>query len=281
MTRLKTLRKITGALLLLTIVYMVLSAFRFTNDTKNSSDNMRSKKIIGHRGGADLGPENSLYCINKGIEAGADMIEIDIHLSKDGEIVVCHDPKVDRTTNGKGYISDMTMSELRQLHLVDADGKMTDQQLPTLNEVMNVANGRSELLIEIKKDKSSLPGIEEKVLDVIKQYDAYNWATVQSFDDSVLETFHQLDPNVRLEKLFIFKLWGLPIIFDGGFSKFNYNKYHYIQSFNIMQSAANKKIVDDIHKNGKEVKLWTLKKPNKKSDLPVDGIITDRPDLWK
>lgn len=281
MTRLKTLRKITGALLLLTIVYMVLSAFRFTNDTKNSSDNMRSKKIIGHRGGADLGPENSLYCINKGIEAGADMIEIDIHLSKDGEIVVCHDPKVDRTTNGKGYISDMTMSELRQLHLVDADGKMTDQQLPTLNEVMNVANGRSELLIEIKKDKSSLPGIEEKVLDVIKQYDAYNWATVQSFDDSVLETFHQLDPNVRLEKLFIFKFWGLPIIFDGGFSKFNYNKYHYIQSFNIMQSAANKKIVDDIHKNGKEVKLWTLKKPNKKSDLPVDGIITDRPDLWK
>ena len=209
MTRLKTLRKITGALLLLTIVYMVLSDFRFTNDTKNSSDNMRSKKIIGHRGGADLGPENSLYCINKGIEAGADMIEIDIHLSKDGEIVVCHDPKVDRTTNGKGYISDMTMSELRQLHLVDADGKMTDQQLPTLNEVMNVANGRSELLIEIKKDKSSLPGIEEKVLDVIKQYDAYNWATVQSFDDSVLETFHQLDPNVRLEKLFIFKLWEI------------------------------------------------------------------------
>ena len=281
MTRLKTLRKITGALLLLTIVYMVLSAFRFTNDTKNSSDNMRSKKIIGHRGGADLGPENSLYCINKGIEAGADMIEIDIHLSKDGEIVVCHDPKVDRTTNGKGYISDMTMSELRQLHLVDADGKMTDQQLPTLNEVMNVANGRSELLIEIKKDKSSLPGIEEKVLDVIKQYDAYNWATVQSFDDSVLETFHQLDPNVRLEKLFIFKLWGLPIIFDGVFSKFNYNKYHCIQSFNIMQSVSNKKLVDDIYKNGNDVKLWTLKKPNKKSDLPVDRIITDRPDLWK
>ena len=229
MTKLKRIRIIAGIILVGVIIYMGFSAFRFTNDIKNSSETMRSKKIIAHRGGADLGPENSLYCINKGIEAGADMVEIDLHLSKDGEIIVCHDPKIDRTTNGKGYISELTFDELRQYRLLDADGKATDQQLPTLDEVMELTNGRCELLIEIKKDKSSLPGIEEKVLQTINRHQAESRSTIQSFNDEVLERFHELDPNIRLEKLFIFKLWGLPVIFDGTFSRFNDRKYDYIQ----------------------------------------------------
>lgn len=276
----KTFGKIIGSVLLLAIVYLFLSAFRLTHNTNNSSEKMRDKKIIAHRGGADLGPENSLYCIGKGIEAGADMIEIDVHLSKDGEVMVCHDPKVDRTTNGKGTISKMTYDELRQLYLLDDKGNTTTERMPTLDEVMNLVKGKAGLLIEIKRDRSSLPGIEEKVLNAIKQHEAYSWATVQSFNDSVLEEFHKLDPNVRLEKLFIFKLWGLPLIFDGSLSRLDYNKYNYVSSFNIMQTAINKKLVDDIHKKGKEVKIWTIKAPNKKSNLPVDGIITDRPDLW-
>lgn len=75
--------------------------------------------VVAHRGGADLGPENTLECIGKGIAAGADWIEIDIHLSADGKIVVCHDASVDRTTNGKGWISQMPYEDIRKLKVKD------------------------------------------------------------------------------------------------------------------------------------------------------------------
>lgn len=281
MTKIKKASWIIGGALLLAIAYIALSAFRISNDNNNTSETMKNKKIIAHRGGADLGPENSLYCIDKGLGAGADMIEIDVHLSKDGEVMVCHDPKVDRTTNGKGLISKMTVEELRQLRLLNEDGVPTNNKIPTLDEVMERVKGNGELLIEIKRDKSSLPGIEEKVIQVINSHDASSWTTVQSFNNSVLELIHELNPQIRLEKLFIFKFWGLPFIFDGAISRLDFNKYNYIRSYNIMQWAANKSTVDYIHQQGKEIKLWTLKAPNKKSNLPVDGIITDRPDLWK
>lgn len=279
MPKLKTIRWIGCSIILAAMVYVTLSAFKLTNNY--DIDTMKHKKIIAHRGGADLGPENSLYCIEQGIKSGADMVEIDIHLSKDGEIIVCHDPKINRTTNGKGYISSFTLNELKQFYLKDKEGNITNEKLPTIQEVINLTKGKCGLLIEIKKDKSSLPGIENKLLNIIQQNDAYNWTTVQSFDDSVLKNFHELDNRVRLEKLLVFKFIGLPYIYDGSIKKLDYNKYSYIQSFNMMQCGVNTSIVDNFHSHGKEVKIWTLKEPNKKSKLHVDGIITDRPDLWK
>ena len=74
--------------------------------------------IIAHRGGALLGTENSLSCIEKGIATGADMVEVDLHLTADKQIVVCHDQKVDRTTNGKGRIEEMTLAEIQKLRLL-------------------------------------------------------------------------------------------------------------------------------------------------------------------
>lgn len=237
--------------------------------------------IVAHRGGADLAAENTLECIEKGIAAGADAIEIDIHLSKDNRLIVCHDQTVNRTTNGKGLIRDFTLSELKELRIKDANGKITEQQLPTLEEILTLINGRVQLLIEVKRTGNIYQGLEKELLETLHKHQATSWCTVQSFNDSVLENIHSQDRNIRLEKLIVCKFPGLPFIFDGSFRAFNFKKYSYISSFNFYYLAVSQRLIDKIHQAGKEVKIWTLKDPAKVPNLPVDGIITDRPDLYQ
>lgn len=236
--------------------------------------------LVGHRGGAGLGPENTLECIEKGIAAGAQMIEIDIHLSKDSQLIVCHDQSVDRTTTGKGLIRNKTLAELKQLRIKDADGKITDQHLPTLEEVLQLVNGRVKLLIEIKRTGNIYEGIESKLLETLHHYEAIDWCIVQSFNDSVLQNIHAQDTRIRLEKLIVCKFAGLPYIFDGTIKKFNFKKYDYISSFNFYYLSIPRYLIDEIHQAGKEVKIWTLEGADATPDLPVNGIISNRPDLF-
>jgi glycerophosphoryl diester phosphodiesterase len=242
---------------------------------------MRSKKIIAHRGGAEIGNENSLSCFELGIATGADMVEIDINMTKDGHLVVIHDTTVDRTTNGKGIIQEMTLAEIKELRIVDANGNATDELVPTLDEVMEFARGRTQLLIEVKQSKQGYKGIEKALLDTIKRFDAFSWIVAQSFDDSIMERLYAFNTALRLEKLFVFKLVGLPLIFDGRMTTFSFRKYHYVASFNMHFSAATPKLIKEIHQQGKEVKIWTVLGPEDTPTLEVDGIITDRPDLWR
>lgn len=276
-----------AAIPLLLIVYLgfpvLLHVFNEWGYNKNE---LKDMEIIGHRGGASIGPENTLACYKKGIEAGADMIEIDIHLTKDNRIVVCHDQSINRTTNGKGLIREMTLNEIRQYRCLDADGNVTDQQVPTLDEVFDLmletraAGNPCKLLIEIKRTRNIYQGIEELLLEKINNCNAKDWIIVQSFNDFALERIHQLDPSVRLEKLFFFKLPGLPVIMDWfHFTTFSYEKYHYISSFNMNYLWLTRSFLRDIHSHGKEVKVWTLEGTDAPR-LDVDGIITNRPDLW-
>jgi len=237
--------------------------------------------VVGHRGGAGIEPENTLRAIERGIACGADMIEIDIHQTADGAVVVCHDPTVDRTTDGHGTIADMTLRQIRSLHITDADGKTTDLRIPTLDEVLELVDGRARLLVEIKRPKGAYAGLEQRMLDAFRRHDAEDWVVVQSFHDEVLSVTHALNPDIRLEKLLICKLRGLPYIFDGTFTRFDYDKYAHVASFNMYSRALSESFADEIHAHGKEVKIWTLDDPAGAPHLPVDGIITDRPDLWR
>ena len=180
----------------------------------------------------------------------------------------------------------MTLDEIRQYRAKDADGNLTEEKIPTLDEVFDLfletrAGGNPcKLLIEIKRTNDIYQGIEELLLQKINSCNAKEWVVVQSFNDFALEKIHQLDPAIRLEKLFFFKLPGLPIIMDWfHFTRFNYEKYNYISSFNMNYLWLTKSFLNDIHRHGKEVKVWTLEG----TDVPhmdVDGIITNRPDLW-
>lgn len=243
--------------------------------------------IVGHRGGAGIGAENSLTCFKRGIASGADMIEIDIHLTKDGVVVVSHDPTVDRMTNGEGKIEDMTYEEISHLRIESKEGVLTNEHIPTFNQTLELfaterAKGRNVgLLVEIKLPyKDAYKGIERKMLEEIKAHNAEKWITVQSFSDDVIESVYDLDHNIRIEKLMICKLPWLPLIIDGmRIVKFDYKKYHYVSSFNVYYKGLNRSLINDIHAHGKEVKMWTIQGLDA-PQLDVDGIITDRPDIW-
>ena len=104
---------------------------------------------IGHRGAAGHAPENTLASIEKAIALGADLVELDVQRTRDGYLVIIHDKTVDRTTDGTGSVSRMTLATLRTLHAGDG------QRVPTLEEALQVANGRVGLIPEIKADKVS------------------------------------------------------------------------------------------------------------------------------
>lgn len=245
------------------------------------------KLIIGHRGGAGIGAENSLTCLKRGIDTGADMIEIDLHQTQDSIIVVNHDPTVNRTTNGSGTIAKMTYEEISQLRIVSKEGDVTDDHIATFEEILELfANERGKgrdvkLLVEIKYPfKNAYNGIEKRMLNLINAYNAKNWVVIQSFADDVIEKVHELDSTIKVEKLLICKLPFLPYIVDGmRITRFSYEKYHYVSSFNFYYLGLSHSMIADIHKQGKKVKMWTIDE----LDAPlmdVDGIITDRPDIW-
>lgn len=222
--------------------------------------------IVAHRGGAGLGMENSLSCLSKGIATGADMVEIDIHLTSDNQIVVCHDRTVNRTTDGKGKIAEMTFDEVRKLHLKDAEGKPSDETLPTLAEVLELCKGRCGILLEIKKKKGLYEGIEQLAYNEVKAHDMADQVVFQSFDDDVLVKLHEIDPSLRLEKLRFFPLASI-------------ERYGFVSSFNIQHNLVTRRFIRRVHEAGKEVKVWTLDKPSK-VPAGVDGVITNRPDLF-
>lgn len=241
--------------------------------------------VIAHRGGALLGNENSISCLENGMKLGSDMVEIDVHMTADGELVVCHDATIDRTTDGKGAIETMTLDSLRQFHILDfKTGEPTDEMIPTLGEVLALVGAGREsgydcgLLLEVKRKKNQYKGIEAAILQCLKDFDALTWTVVQSFDDSVIENVHALNPELPVEKLIVCRLpFGLA--FDGGIVRYNLKKkYDYVSGINT--KLVSRGMVRKCHEAGKTVRVWTVNSPGKAPKFPVDGIITNRPDLF-
>lgn len=244
-----------------------------------AKENNKNMIVIAHRGGSMLGNENTLSCITEGIASGADMIEIDVHQTLDNKIVVCHDPTIDRTTNGTGCIEKMTLEQIKSFLIIDKNGKVTNERIPTLEEVLEHINGRCKILLEIKRKKTQYEGIEANVLKILQKHNALEYTIIQSFNDIVLANTHCLNPSIRLEKLIIFKFGNL--IFDGTFTTFSWKKYEYIKSFNFHYRFLTKGFLKKIHSHGKQSKVWTVNNIKHKPTIPVDGIITDCPNLFK
>ena len=198
------------------------------------------------------------------------MIEIDVHMSLDGALVVCHDPTIDRTTTGKGAIRELTLEQLRSYPLKHPEtGEIAeDERLPLLEEVLDAIRGRCGLLLEVKRGKDDwYPGIEKAIIDAIEAAGVKDQVVVQSFNDSVLRGFHSLDASIPLEKLVF-----LPLSVDK-------EVFPYVQSVNIYYPCASRRFIARMHANGKKVKVWTV---NKLSALPsgADGVITNDPALF-
>ncbi len=147
---------------------------------------------IGHRGASGYEPENTLISFGKAIELKADGIELDVHLSSDGELVVIHDETIDRTTNGKGEVNKMSILELKKIRIDNSE------EIPTLIEVLELVNRRCFINIELKGIGTAKP-----VTNLINHYiSEKNWQTndfiISSFDWNMLEEFQLLNSKIRI-----------------------------------------------------------------------------------
>lgn len=155
-----------------------------------------SLRVIAHRGGPRYAPENTLAAFAHAAEAGADMLECDVHLTKDGELIIIHDETLERTTNGTGLVADHTLEELRRL---DAGG---GERLPTFREYVELGQATGvDLLIELKSPQL-YPGVEAKVLQALEEAHYLHRSVIQSFDFDCLRRLRQIDSAARLGALY-------------------------------------------------------------------------------
>lgn len=237
--------------------------------------------VIAHRGYDDRAPENTMSSFRKAYEAGANMIEMDVHLSKDGEVVVMHDITLDRTTNGKGFVKDKTLNELKQLDAGLKFNKLfTGEKIPTLDEVLAFAKDKISVNIEIKSeavtDNTPKPGegIEEKIVNLVKKYNMEEYVLVSAFKGKSLKRIKQYNPKISTGLLMLTDNIFMPRTKYAGAIKAD--AIHEFSKF-VSKNDVNKSFGYGLKEN-----VWTVNDPNtmrKLIDKGVSGLITDRPEL--
>ncbi|HIG94968.1 MAG TPA: glycerophosphodiester phosphodiesterase [Nanoarchaeota archaeon] len=220
---------------------------------------------IGHRGAMGYAPENTLKSFKKALELNVDAVELDIYVCKSGELVVIHDDKVNRTTNGKGYVVEKTFEELSTLDAGEGE------KIPKLSEVLDLIDRKVKVNIELKGVKTAKP-VHELIEKYVKnkgwEYDDF---LISSFNHYELKKFRKLNPKIKIGAL----ISGIPI----GFSKFA--KMLNVDSVNLCFEFINQEFVDDAHNRNLKVYVWTV---NDSDDIErmktfgVDGIFSNFPD---
>jgi len=157
---------------------------------------------IAHRGYSKKYPENTLISFNKAIEFGANVLELDTILSKDGHLVVIHNDYIDSTSNGEGLVKNLTLKELRKYNYNTKFPKLGRAEIPTLQEVIDLARGRAMLNIEIKNTPVQAEGIEEALLGLLKKNDFLDDVIVSSFDHYALKTIKKIATKIKTGMLY-------------------------------------------------------------------------------
>jgi len=153
--------------------------------------------VIGHRGAAGYAPENTMVAFERGIALRADAIELDVHPTADGHLVVIHDPTLNRTTNGTGLVAQHTLAQLRGL---DAgswfDPSFAGERIPTLREVLQWAHGRTKVVIEIKQGPIFYPNVEQLLVAELDAAGMRGDVLVISFDHQSVRRVKELAPDI-------------------------------------------------------------------------------------
>lgn len=241
--------------------------------------------VYAHRGGAALRPENTLAAFEHGLSLGADGLELDVHLSRDGVVVVHHDATLDRTTDAAGPIAARSAAELASL---DAGYRFSGSPgdfpfrgrglaVPTLRSVLE--RHPVPMIIELK---AADPEVARKTVDEIRRVSAIDRVVLGSFDDRVLQAARRYEPRIATgasqeeTRWALYRSWvGWPL----GRTKY--------REFQVPEQAGRTTIVTPpfvrhAHKADVLVKVWTV---DERSDIDrlldwgVDGIISDRPDV--
>ncbi len=244
---------------------------------------------IAHRGGAELGPENTLMAFELASELEMDAIELDVHITKDNHIVVIHDYTIDRTTNGTGRVKDFTLDQLKEFdaaYWFSPDGGETfpyrgkGVTVPTLDEVFdNFSHMR--INIDIKQNK---PVIVDLILTTVKEYNLSEQVNIFSFFGSVIKQVRRTYPEISNAFTIAETLNFLAFVQQGRIREFDTagDVFQIPLSINEVFPVASE-FIEAAHSQNLMVHVWTIDDKaimEEMVDLGVDGIITDRPDLF-
>jgi glycerophosphoryl diester phosphodiesterase len=229
--------------------------------------------VVGHRGAMAYAPENTFASFELALEQGADLIELDVHLSRDGQVVVIHDERLERTTSGQGWVGEQTAAQLQQL---DAGAwfapAYAGQRIPLLSEVLDWARGRTRLAIEIKNAPIFYAGIEARIVALLARHAMRERALVISFDHQALRRVRELDAGVLTGALYSCRpAEPLGLAAAAG-----------AQVLEPHWSFVRAEDVAAAHAAGLKVSTWATSEPDLLRRLiaaGVDGIATNHPDL--
>ena len=247
--------------------------------------------VIAHQGGDGVWPGNTMYAFEQAVEIGADVLEMDAHITRDDQIVLMHDEEVDRTTDGIGVIEEMTVEEIQQLDAAyrwsNDDGKTfpfrgQGIQVPTLEELFLIFP-QMRYLIEIKLTQNP---IDKPLCDLIRKHNMQDKVVIASFHDEAMKNFRSTCPEVATSasrgEVTAFVLLGKAFL-----SGLTVPQYESIQPPYDPQESMNipimtERFVREAHAKNIAVEPWTVDNPELMKqyiEWGVDGIITDRPDL--
>lgn len=250
----------------------------------------RRTLLMAHRGGGGLWPQNTLYAFEQAVSLGADILETDIHLSKDGVLIVMHDDVLDVLTDGRGYIHDLTLDEIKEL---DAGYRWTNDggksfpyrlkgiEIPTLEELFQQFP-QMHFNIDMKEVQ---PGLVESFSAMISKYHMEEKVLAASFQHENITAFRQRCPQIataasQKETLdfFLLQSTGLARLFRSPGLVFQ------VPEMNGALRVTTPRFIQAAHALGKRVDIWTVDSEadmRRLMEWGADGLFTDRPDIMK
>lgn len=267
--------------LLLAVGLVALTAVMGTATA--AAQGMIAPLFAAHRGGALLWPENSLLAFRNALALGADFLELDVHLSREGEVVVIHDATLDRTTTGTGPVRERTFAELGALRLKDRSGAALEARIPTLGQVVALAlAGKRQILLEIKTDerRQRYPGIEEKVFAALDRHRFTPFTVVMAFEGATWRRVRQLRPEARVAALYSARMLPAAAVIP----ELEALRQAGVAFVGLDQALVTPEVAKQARLAGLTLGVWTVNERDAIArfiDQGVGVVITDRPDLAK
>ena len=227
---------------------------------------------IGHRGAAGTCPENTLAAYRRAVELGCDGIELDIHRTRDGHLVVIHDFFLNATTTGHGLIRDLTLADVKAADAGVRKGEQfAGERVPTLEEVLDALPEQMTIFVELKAGSMIYPGIEADLLALLERKAAMHRVQVSSFDHQGLAQLHQLAPDLPLGMLYSENLLDAVGMAEAIGCSALHPLFLWVTPM-LIQAA---------HAAGMQVNTWTINEPPfiaQYRAMGVDGIMSDFPE---
>ena len=235
-------------------------------------------KVFAHRGASGDYPENTILAFDKALELDIYGLELDVHKSKDGHLVVIHDEDIQITFKGNGLVADYTLAELKKFNCRKFEFiENLNCKIPTLREVFElIKNTDITLNIEAKTDLIH-SDLEQDILDLIKEYNFEEKTLISSFNHECIKIFKNLNNNLKYGALY-----GCKNDYASESNVVEHARKLGVYSINISKDLITKEMVDLAHENELKVFVYTVNTPiimRKMIEFNVDGVFSDYPDL--